>query len=111
MRHFFLAVSSLATEKEISRAERCHFPCLHPKHQTRISLSKSFPQTSVLTPPKAQAGENPLLTETMAESGRQRAPQSSTACPVQDQRLQLPGPRRPGLGVYFFPKKGVSQKL
>lgn len=83
MGRFFLAFSSLATDRETSRIERCHFPCLQPKGQTRVCLSQRVPQTSALTQPKAQAGENPLRAATATESGRQRAAQSSAAWPLQ----------------------------
>lgn len=87
MGHFFLVSSSLATDRETSRRERCHFSCLHLKIQTHVRPSKSFPQASVLTLPKAPAQENPLRTATVMERGRQRAPQSSAACPLQGPRL------------------------
>ena len=50
-------------------------------------LSTSLPRTSVPTQPKAPTGENPPGTVTMVESGHQRAPQSSAACPLQGQGL------------------------
>lgn len=73
--------------------------------------STSFPQTSVLTQPKAQAGENPPATVTMMESCRQRAPQSSTVCPLQDRRLWPPRHRSPAWSVYFFIGKGVFFRI